>query len=172
MSNDNWISHSSLNAHSRKLTRIVTMNALNTTVSRNSASLSATYGAIAALSGRLLISPIFLLSGIGKITGSATYLGYISAFGLPFPVVALLGAITLEIAGSIALILGYQTRLVGLILALFSLATALVFHSNFSDQNEFLHFWKNVAMAGGLLQLAAFGAGMISLDGLRSGRPS
>ncbi|WP_276117967.1 DoxX family protein [Pararhizobium qamdonense] len=130
--------------------------------------MAANYTALAALVGRLLISPIFITSGIGKITNSESYLGYIAASGLPFPVIALVGAIVLEIGGGAAIALGYQTRFVGLILALFSLLTALVFHSDFSDQNQFLHFWKNAAMAGGLLQLAAFGAGVASLDGRRS----
>lgn len=122
-----------------------------------------------ALIGRFLIAPIFLLSGVGKITGSATYLGYIEAFGLPFPMLALAAAIVIEIVGGALLIAGYRTRAVALILALFSLATAAIFHSNFGDQNEFIHFWKNVAMAGGLLQLLAFGAGRLSLDA-RTGR--
>ncbi len=128
---------------------------------------SATYFSFSAMVGRLLLSPIFLLSGIGKITASETYLGYIAAFGLPLPVICLLGAISLELGGGLALALGYHTRIVGLTLALFSLFTAFVFHSNFSDQNQFLHFWKNAAMAGGLLQLTAFGAGFFSLDSLR-----
>jgi len=139
----------------------------NISVSRISAA-SAGYSAIAALSGRILISPIFLMSGIAKITDPESYLGYISAFGLPLPIAALIFAIVLEIAGGFALIAGYKTRLVGLVLALFSLATALVFHSDFSNQNEFLHFWKNVAMAGGLLQIVAFGSGRFGRDGYRA----
>ncbi|WP_312948470.1 DoxX family protein [Agrobacterium sp.] len=125
------------------------------------------YFAFSALAGRLLLSPIFILSGIGKITGSETYLGYIGAFGLPFPMLCLLGAIALELGGGLALAFGYHTRIVGLALALFSLFTALVFHNGFSDQNQFLHFWKNAAMAGGLLQVTAFGAGVFSLDRMR-----
>ncbi|MDS7598480.1 DoxX family protein [Agrobacterium tumefaciens] len=131
---------------------------------------SETYFAFSALAGRLLLSPIFILSGFGKITGSETYLGYIAAFGLPFPVICLVGAIALELLGGLALALGYHTRIVGLALALFSLFTALVFHSDFSDQNQFLHFWKNAAMAGGLLEITAFGAGVFSLDGMRHRR--
>ncbi|ACF07963.1 hypothetical protein SMa5017 (plasmid) [Sinorhizobium meliloti 1021] len=72
-----------------------------------------------------------------------------------------------EIVGSIALILGFQTRIVALILALFSVATALTFHNNLSDLNQFIHFFKNIAMAGGLLQVVAFGAGRYSLDARR-----
>lgn len=123
---------------------------------------------VASLTGRILISPIFLLSGVGKITNSATYLGYIGAFGLPFPVPALALAILIEIVGGLALIVGYKVRLVGMALAAFCLVTAAVFHSDFSNQNEFLQFWKNVAIAGGLLQLTAFGAGRLSFDAKRS----
>lgn len=142
------------------------MSILNTATYGQTLAVSTTYTSMVALAGRLLISPIFLMSGIGKITGAETYLGYISAFGMPFPVVALLSAIAIEILGGLALIIGYQTRIIGLGLAVFSLITALVFHIDFTDQNQFLHFWKNTAMAGGLLQLAAFGAGIFSLDTL------
>nr|WP_275092504.1 DoxX family protein [Sinorhizobium meliloti] len=65
------------------------------------------------------------------------------------------------------MILGFQTRIVALILALFSVATALTFHNNLSDLNQFIHFFKNIAMAGGLLQVVAFGAGRYSLDARR-----
>ncbi|WP_234843501.1 DoxX family protein [Sinorhizobium meliloti] len=57
--------------------------------------------------------------------------------------------------------------MVALILALFSVATALTFHNNLSDLNQFIHFFKNIAMAGGLLQVVAFGAGRYSLDARR-----
>jgi len=62
------------------------------------------------------------------------------------------------------LIAGYQARLVAMALALFSLVTAFSFHSNFADQDQMFHFLKNVMMAGGLLQIVAFGAGAFSLD--------
>lgn len=119
---------------------------------------------IASLTARLMIAPIFLLSGIGKITAPATYLGYIEAFGLPQPWLALSSAITIEIAGGLALVAGYRLRLAALGLAIFSIATALIFHSDLSNQNEFIQFWKNAAIAGGLFSLFASGAGRISLD--------
>jgi len=122
------------------------------------------FPSLAALTGRLLIAPIFLMSGVGKITGAATYLGYIQAFGLPFPELALVSAIVIELLGGLMLVAGYRVRAAASVLAVFSLATALVFHSNFGDQNEFLHFWKNAAMAGGLFQIAALGAGRFGLD--------
>ena len=76
-------------------------------------------------------------------------------------------AIPVEFAGGIALIIGYRTRLVATVLALFSIATALLFDSAFGDQNQLIHFFKNFAMAGGLLQVAAFGAGPIAIDSRR-----
>jgi putative oxidoreductase len=120
------------------------------------------------LLGRILISAIFLLSGVSKIAAPAMMIGYIESAGLPFATLGLAVAILVEIGGGIALILGYQTRLVAGILFVFTLAAALAFHSNLSDQNQFIHFFKNISMAGGLLQVVAFGAGRFSLDARRS----
>ena len=121
----------------------------------------------AALGGRVLIAAIFVLSGFSKIADPASALGYIGMSGLPFPKLALGVAILVEVVGGIALILGYRTRLVALALAVFSLATAAFFHSTLGDQNQFIHFFKNIAMAGGLLQVVAFGPGPIALDSRR-----
>jgi putative oxidoreductase len=72
-----------------------------------------------------------------------------------------------ELAGGLALLLGYRTRAIAAVLALFSLVTAAVFHNALGDQNQFIHFFKNIAMAGGLLHVVAFGGGRISLDARR-----
>ena len=117
-----------------------------------------------AATGRVLLAAIFIWSGIGKVLDPASSLGYISSVGLPFAEVGLGVAILVELLGGVALIIGYRTRLVATGLALFSIATALVFHSALGDQNQFIHFMKNIAMAGGLLQVAAFGAGRVGLD--------
>ena len=117
-----------------------------------------------AVTGRILLAAIFLWSGLGKLLDPASALGYIGSVGLPLPQVALGTALLVELVGGIALVLGYRTKLVAAGLALFSIATALTFHSAFGDQNQLIHFFKNIAMAGGLLQVAAFGAGPISLD--------
>ncbi len=69
-----------------------------------------------------------------------------------------------ELGGGLLLIAGYRARYVAAALAVFSLATAIAFRSNFADQNQMIHFLKNVMMAGGLLQIAAFGAGAFSID--------
>jgi putative oxidoreductase len=123
--------------------------------------------ASASLVGRVLLSAIFLLSGISKISAPAGMIGYIESVGLPFPAVALGLAILVEIGGAAALILGYRTRLVAAGLAAFSIVTALAFHNQLGDQNQFIHFFKNIAMAGGLLQVVAFGAGRFSLEARR-----
>ncbi|YCI06848.1 DoxX family protein (plasmid) [Ensifer sp. D2-11] len=119
------------------------------------------------LAGRMLIAAIFVLSGFSKISDPVGTIGYIQMVGLPFPTLAYGAAVLTEVVGGIALILGFYTRLVALGLALFSVATALTFHNNLGDLNQFIHFFKNVAMAGGLLQVVAFGAGRYSLDARR-----
>lgn len=126
-----------------------------------------TLSAWTSLTGRVLLSAIFLLSGVSKISAPAGMIGYIESVGLPFPTLALAIAILVEMVGGIALILGYRTRVVAAGLAVFSLATALAFHNQLGDQNQFIHFFKNIAMAGGLLQVVAFGAGRFSLDARR-----
>lgn len=111
------------------------------------------------LVGRILIAAIFILSGLSKLSDPAGTMAYISSVGLPFPAVAMAGAVAVEVVGGALLISGYRLRTVAAGLALFSLVTAAFFHSQFADQNQFIHFFKNVAMAGGLLQIVAFGKG-------------
>ncbi|MBY4945693.1 DoxX family protein [Cupriavidus respiraculi] len=123
--------------------------------------------AATAVLGRVMLSAIFLLSGASKLAAPAAMVGYIQSVGLPLPQLALGIAIAVEIAGGLALILGYRTRAVAAVLAAFSVATALGFHANLADQNQFIHFFKNIAMAGGLLQVVVFGAGRFSLDARR-----
>jgi putative oxidoreductase len=130
------------------------------------------YSSALALTGRVLIAAIFVLSGLGKVAQPGPMLAYIGAAGLPYPKMELAGSALVEIVGGTALVLGYRTRLAALVLALFSLLTAFTFHSAFADQNQFIHFFKNVAMAGGLLQVFAFGGGRLSLDSRLNGRAS
>jgi len=118
----------------------------------------------AATAGRVLLAAIFLLSGFSKLTAPAGTIGYIASAGLPFPEVAYAAAVFVEIGVAIALIAGYQTRAAAAVIAVFSLATAFGFHFNLADQNQFIHFFKNVAIAGGLLQVVAYGGGALSVD--------
>jgi putative oxidoreductase len=114
--------------------------------------------------GRVLIGLPFAMSGLSKLAAYGPTTAMIAAVGLPFPRLAFAVAVTVELGGGLLLILGYQVRPVALALAAFSLATAASFHSNFADQNQMIHFLKNVMMAGGLLQITAFGAGAISIE--------
>lgn len=117
--------------------------------------------------GRLLLAIMFIISGLGKIMAPEATQGYIASVGLPLPLLSYLLAIVVELGGGILLVVGYQTRIVSLAVAAFTLVTALVFHNNFADQNQMIHFLKNISITGGLLQVAAFGAGALSLDGRR-----
>jgi putative oxidoreductase len=114
--------------------------------------------------GRLLIGLPFGMSGLGKLAAFGPTTAMIAAAGLPVPPLAYIVAVALELGGGLLLIAGYQARLVALALAVFSVVAGVAFHSNFADQNQMIHFLKNVMMAGGLLQIAAFGAGVISFD--------
>ena len=131
---------------------------------------SATFDAVIPFVGRVLLSAIFLASVVGKIQEPAGTIGYIASAGLPFPQLGYALAVLIELVGGLALLVGYRTRIAGGALAIFSLAAAAGFHSNLSDLNEFVHFFKNVAIAGGLLQVVAFGAGAFSLDAYRRGK--
>jgi putative oxidoreductase len=122
---------------------------------------------LVAFVGRILIAAIFLLSGFAKLTAPAATIAYIQTAGLPAPSLAYGIALLAELGGGILLVVGYRTRLVATGLALFAFATALGFHHDFADQNQFIHFFKNVAMAGGLLQVVAFGGGRLSIDARR-----
>ncbi|KJK21415.1 LysR family transcriptional regulator [Burkholderiaceae bacterium 16] len=120
------------------------------------------------LIGRTLIATIFLVSGLGKLMAPGATIAYIGSLGLPVPLLGYLGALVLELAGSVLLIAGYRTRLTAALLAAYAVVTALIFHHALGDQNQMFHFLKNLAMAGGLLQVVAHGAGALSIDGRRS----
>jgi putative oxidoreductase len=117
--------------------------------------------------GRLMIGVPFAMSGFSKLAAYDATTGMISAVGLPFPLLAFAVAVAVELGGGVLLIAGYRARFVALALAIFSLAAAVSFHSNFADQNQMIHFLKNVMLGGGLLQIAAFGAGALSADNWR-----
>jgi putative oxidoreductase len=129
-------------------------------VSRESATNTAKN--IAEVAGRSFLAVLFLLSGLGKIGAYATTAAYMSSVGVPgilLPVV-----IVTEVLGALAIVLGWQTRITALLLAGYSLLTALVFHTNFANQIEMVMFLKNVSIAGGFLLLVVHGAGPLSLD--------
>ena len=112
--------------------------------------------------GRMLISLIFVMSGLNKIGNYANTAGWMDAMGVPGGLLPIV--IVLEVLGGLAVIVGWQTRIVSFLLAGFCLLSAVIFHNNLGDQNEMIHFMKNIAMAGGFLFLTAHGAGNFSLD--------
>ena len=122
--------------------------------------------------GRFLIAALFLISGLAKIATPALTQGYIASAGLPFPLLAYLVAIVVEIGGGVLLILGYQSRIVASVMAVYTVAAALGFHRDFADQNAMAHFLKNLSITGGLLQIVAFGAGRFSIDGRLATSPT
>jgi putative oxidoreductase len=121
-----------------------------------------------SFAGRLLIALTFVMSGLSKVADYSGTLGLISATKLPLPApLAYAGAVAVEIVCSVMLIVGFRTRAAAAVLALYCVATAVFFHANFSDLNNIIHFLKNVAMTGGLLQIVGFGAGVLSIDNRR-----
>jgi putative oxidoreductase len=117
------------------------------------------------LVGRIFLGLPFLMSGLGKLAAYDATVGYIASVGLPAAPLGFIVAVAVEIGGGLLLLLGYRIRLAALVMAAFTLATAVFFHHNFGDQNQMIHFLKNVMIAGGLLQITYFGAGAWSLDG-------
>ena len=125
------------------------------------------------LTGRVLLALLFLPAGIGKIGGFAGTVGYIGSVGLPLPQLAAVLAIVVEVGGGLALLAGYGTRLAALALALFTLVASFLFHNFWAVPPEQvmmqqLMFFKNIAVVGGLLVLAAHGAGAYSVDARRA----
>ncbi len=126
--------------------------------------------ALLVLAARLLASTIFVGAGLSKLgAGYAGTQAYMASAGVPGALLPLV--IALEIGGGLALILGFQTRLVAFVLAGFCIVTGMLFHSG-TDQMQQIMFMKNLAMAGGLLAFTVFGAGRLSLDGEARGQSS
>lgn len=125
---------------------------------------SSTTSDLLAATGRVLLAAIFVLSGVSKLADPTGTIAYITSAGLPAPSLAYGAAVAVELVGGLLLIAGIRTRIVASAIAAFSLAAAFGFHANLADQNQFIHFFKNVALAGGLLQVAAFGSGRFGFD--------
>ena len=115
------------------------------------------------LLGRILITLMFLQSGAGKIGSYGSTAKYMQSHGVPG--MLLPAVIALEIAGSLAIILGYKARFFAFLLAGFCILAPLLFHLNFSDRTQAIMFMKDISIAGGFLIIFARGAGAISLDG-------
>ena len=117
---------------------------------------------IVEILGRLLLSAIFLINGIGKIFNYEGTIQYMKNFDVPGYLI--IPAITVEILFPILLILGYYTKFSALVLSLFTLALAVIFHTDFSNQMQLMSFLKNIAIAGGFLIIFVYGPGKYSID--------
>ena len=114
------------------------------------------------LLGRILISALFLLNGFFKINNYDGTVDWMESFGLPG--ILIIPAIILEIAGPILIIIGYKIRISAALLSVFCITTAVIFHTDFSNQMQFVSFFKNIGLAGGFLFLVINGAKDFSLD--------
>ena len=128
---------------------------------------SASSGAILILVGRILISILFILAGFGKLTAIGGTAGYFGSLGLPLPTVTAVVVGLVELLGGLAILVGFQTRIAALVIALFTIGATLVAHLDFADGMQVLMLQKNLAITGGLLVLAAAGAGALSIDAKR-----
>ena len=115
------------------------------------------------LVGRVFISLVFLLSGINKIGNYEGSIGWMETFGMPG--IFLIPAIILEIVAPILIIIGYKVKIAAALLSVFCIATALIFHTDFSNQMQFVSFMKNIALAGGFLFLVINDTKDFSLEG-------
>ncbi|MFK4824287.1 DoxX family protein [Paenochrobactrum sp. BZR 588] len=119
---------------------------------------------LAVLIGRIFISILFILAGWGKLTAITGTAGYFGSLGLPMPTVTAVLVGLIEFLGGLAILVGFQTRIAAIIVALFTIGTILVAHMDFSNGLNVMMAQKNLAIAGGLLALAAYGAGSYSVD--------
>ena len=127
---------------------------------------------VVPLIGRILIGLLFIPSGLAKITGFSGTIAYVASAGLPAPALGAAVAAIVELGLGILVLVGWQARWSALIMALFTIAAALFFHNFWAappDQQlmQNIQFFKNMAIAGGLLFIFAFGPGPFSLDARR-----
>jgi putative oxidoreductase len=122
---------------------------------------------VIVLIGRVLLSIIFVISGFGKLTDISGTAAYFAMYHLPAAGVVAVIAGLIELLGGLAILIGFQTRIAAWVLAIFSVATALIAHTNWADMMELINFQKNLAMAGGFLLLAVYGPGALSVDARR-----
>lgn len=118
----------------------------------------------AQLIARILLAQIFLASGWGKIWNFAGTQEYMASHGMPLTALFLLGAIAFEIGGGLSVLTGYKAQWGAIALVIFLIPTTLIFHTAFSDRMQVIQFMKNSAIIGGLLMVACYGAGALSLD--------
>ncbi|GLS34281.1 putative oxidoreductase [Mesorhizobium albiziae] len=128
---------------------------------------TASGGAVLILLGRILLSVMFILAGFGKLTAIGATAGWFGSIGLPAPTIVAVVVGLVELLGGIAILIGFQTRIAALVLAVFTLAATAIAHLDFADQIQVLMLQKNLGVTGGFLILAAVGAGALSVDAKR-----
>ncbi len=116
------------------------------------------------LVARLLLAALFILAGVNKIGGMEGTVGYISSVGLPMPELVYYATVAIEIIGGLLLAAGFKARYAAGALGIFSFLAAVIFHNDFAQQSEMTAFLKNLAIAGGMFAVAAFGPGRFSID--------
>ena len=116
-----------------------------------------------SLAARVLLSALFLMSGINKILNPADTQQYMASYGMPLTGLFLMGAIALELAGGLSVLLGYKARWGAIALIIFLIPATLIFHTNFADQMQTIQFMKNLAILGGLLMIVQNGSGDIAI---------
>ncbi|HEY1610156.1 MAG TPA: DoxX family protein [Paraburkholderia sp.] len=127
---------------------------------------------------RVALAVIFLWGGAMKLIGYAGFIGYLQTRGVPYPHASAPIAIAIELLGSLALVFGIRTRAVGFVMAVYAVVTAVLGHDFWNvteaalQQDAAVHFWKNIAIAGGFLLLIVTGAGRLSIDAMRAPRSS
>ncbi|MBU3585891.1 DoxX family protein [Polynucleobacter sp. AM-26B4] len=134
-----------------------------------------TYQNTLNLLGRLLIVALFLPAGLSKVTGFDGTVGYFTSLGMFLPTLAVIIAIIAEVAGGLALLVGFKTRIVAILLAVFTLAATIIGHAYWAAPADAafiqqLLFFKNIAVIGGLMVLASSGAGKFSIDGFKDSK--
>lgn len=112
---------------------------------------------------RVALSPLFLISGLGKVAAPAATISYIAASGMPYPVIAYYGALLVELLGAVALLTGFKMRWAALMLIGYSIVATLFFHNELGDPKQILQALKNLAIIGGLLALTSVGPGRWAL---------
>ena len=112
--------------------------------------------------GRIFLSTLFLIEGTNKIVNYEETIQYMENFGVPGYLA--IPAIILEILFPLLLIIGYQTKIAALVMMIFTIVVAIIFHTNFDDQMQFITFFKDIAIAGGFIIIFVNGAGKFSVD--------
>ena len=121
-----------------------------------------------APAGLVLIAFMFVMSGLNKMNNYSNTAGWMDAMGVPENLLPLV--IMLEVLGGAAIMIGWQTRIAAILFAGFSVMSAVIFHADFSDQNQMIHFMRNISIAGGFLFLIVHGAGSYPLDSREKAR--